>query len=451
MVKYYLKVVIKGEGMKKKKIVNKTVLIIILLSFLVCNFTGCVNDTAGEEFYYENTTTYTGESKNIQTRDDGNGVIVSEEQDITYDVKVVDENGNPVEGYVVNYREEYGDSVFIGFDPEQRYTGSLLRGTVEYFYGEQDGAGDQDKSMAVGLIIYVVINVALVAAATYTMFKVSSEVEEYLYESESGVYFGNLIIKSTLDEFITGFLLQQLEFRMAAIDLAISLATFDPASSGIAAAKKVTKIVVDKVEDKIEEELLKEELRDLIRDIMIGYWVVVNDDYLEQQDLYIVLDCYHNDSKIGKINAEYCIYLEDPSEKSLIGRWNALCTSTYSSNTSVHPVGYSFDAEFYLKPSIDDETALYLYDFIIPTQPWIHYSNQNVGILYNNTFETSLSATIDGYTADEKYIITDIEGAVDPSGLNGDGLYYEELYINNSPIFIDGDIELERRWIDLSQ
>ena len=437
---------------QKKSLVN-TIVFILILTTLLSNMTSCrFSSNVPPQYFYEDSVVYSDLAVSAQTRNNGKVLIQSSDESVSYEIKVIDKEGTPVDGFIVNYKESYGESIFIGYDPDSRYSSVQLRGTADDLQHDTvTGQSIQviERFLITGTIVLIVFTVVSISYTAYEMFKVAEEVKEYYHATSNGTYYGNIILQTTIDDFVENHLIPQMDFTLGAADIAFSIVTFGTGTVQAQAVRKVSQITLKELAYEALKETLKQEIKVFLKALAVNNLEAVTESSIASTPLYIVLDAYKRDSTVGKLFANFSIYLEDPRTRSISGLWNAYCNTQTSSNTDIFSLDHTFNARFYLAPGLNDDTAIYFYDFFIPTEPNVRYKHKNIGIKYNNTFSTTLEATINGYSEIERSITTNVEGEIFSDGKSGTGSYDETLYITGTPVTTSGNISFSRVLISI--
>ncbi|MBN2051739.1 MAG: hypothetical protein JW760_14910 [Spirochaetales bacterium] len=183
--------------------------IILLTAFFLqsCDLFRCA------EIIYSATVEFTGGSDDVFVQTD-DGTVVITGMDATYAITLQNENGREIDGYIISYREEYGESILRGYDPEGRYESFFLKGDASEIASLLNSDGSSSASMTgdrilplVPVVVVGVVTVGVLSWNTYGLTKISKEVKEYVYDSIDIVYNGEAVLKTTPREFSDKYLM----------------------------------------------------------------------------------------------------------------------------------------------------------------------------------------------------------------------------------------------------
>jgi hypothetical protein len=219
------------------------------------------------------------------------------EKDITFDIQVVDTDGNPVNGIDVTYNQIDDKSVIFVRDPLRRYNSAFLYGPpidLDKIAGHKDPDSPETtyQSKSVILTIGLLITVGAIAAAEVKIIKNAWVIQQF-YISDAVLADKDYILYCKSFEEIAGMIKARTGIVLDATSIVISFAT----AGGSSAVEIANDILTESVE----------EIRDKLLNLAIDKWGLTMDQ-LVNRSVAVKVYPFDKDEKFANIKNLYALY-----------------------------------------------------------------------------------------------------------------------------------------------
>lgn len=251
------------------------------------------------------TDTYNGEPVAVITGMGGAVSLHSDTFDVDYSI-TIENDGVPLQGYVIEYTESDNKSVLHGYDPLGNYSPFVISGTPDYVQEYFSDVESENRFLILGTIA-LVVTVVLVAKAELDFIQSVARIQQFYYENAVDYYDGGLVLQTTFDELADDFIVQRFLGTMALVDIGMSFIT---AGAGNFGDVGVYTFVLDMGAN--AGNVAATELRNKLVEKAIVEWGITTQQALDS-DIYVVVDLDSEDNGFEKMYASYKVYLENPA------------------------------------------------------------------------------------------------------------------------------------------
>lgn len=274
-------------------------LLLISVMLLVLLFYSC--EKVEKENVPATLVTMVYQDRIIEGLTDSEGKIVVNttfpEKDVTFNIQVLDTDGNPVRGIYVTYSQVDDKSVIFVRDPERRYSSAFLYGPpidLDKIAGnaDKDSDGKTYESKSILLTIGLLITVGSIAAAEIKIIKNAWVIQQF-YISDAILADKDYILYCKTFEEIAEMIKARTGIVLDATSILISFTT--------AGGSSAVEIAADILSESVEE------IRDRLLNLAIDKWGLTMDQ-LVNRSVAVKVYPFDKDEKFANIKNLYALY-----------------------------------------------------------------------------------------------------------------------------------------------